>query len=94
VKVVGVFVWKIFSKDCLLKIRGALKVMIEEVRVSESRVRLIDLMAFESTNVTMVDLRVHNLTMDRDSIMITLQESNQASLELHNSSFENIRGGD
>ena len=68
--------------------------MIEEVRVSESRVRLIDLMAFERTNVTMVDLRVHDLTMDRDSMMITLQESNQASLELHNSSFENISGGD
>ena len=68
--------------------------MIEEMRISESRVRLIDLMAFQRANVTMVDVKVHNMTLDRDSIMITLQESNQASLELHNSSFENISGGD
>ena len=74
--------------------RGARTVLIEEMRISESRVRLIDLMAFQRANVTMVDVKVHNMTLDRDSIMITLQESNQASLELHNSSFENISGGD
>ena len=91
---VGVFVWKIFSKGCLFKVREARTVLIEEVRVSWSRIRLIDLMAFEKANVTMVDVRVHNMTMDRDSVMMTLQELNQASLELQNSSFENISGGD
>lgn len=34
------------------------------------------------------------MTMERDSIMITLKKLNKASLELHNSSFENITGGD
>jgi hypothetical protein len=47
--------------------------LIEELRVSWSRIRLIDLMAFEKANVTMVDVRVHNMTMDRDSVMMTLQ---------------------
>jgi hypothetical protein len=57
--------------------------------------RLIDLMAsFESASVIMVDVRVHNMTMDRDKVMMTLQDLNQASLEIHNSSFENISGGD
>jgi hypothetical protein len=57
--------------------------------------RLIDLMAsFESASVIMVDVRVHNMAMDRDKVMMTLQDLNQASLEIHNSSFENISGGD
>jgi hypothetical protein len=51
-------------------------------------------MASESASVKMVDVRVQNVTMDRDSVIMTLQDLNQASLELHNSSFENIRGGD
>ena len=42
----------------------------------------------------MIDVWAHMMTMERDSIMITLKKLNQASLELHNSSFENITGGD
>lgn len=42
----------------------------------------------------MIDVWAHMMTMERDSIMIILKKLNQASLELHNSSFENITGGD
>jgi hypothetical protein len=42
----------------------------------------------------MIDIRAHSMNMERDSIMIILEKLNQASLELHNSSFENIKGED
>jgi hypothetical protein len=56
--------------------------------------RLMDVKAFARSNLIMIDVRAHNMTMERDSIMITLKKLNQASLELHNSSFENIKGED
>ncbi len=89
---IGIFVRKVSSVECLLKVRGGSSVKIEEVQVWESRMRLIDVKALKLATVIMKEVRVQNVNMDRDSIMISLKDLNNASLELQDSSFENITG--
>ena len=54
--------------------------------------KLLDINAAERTKVMMVEVRVQNVTMDRDSYMISLKNSNKASVEIRDSYFESIKG--
>jgi hypothetical protein len=55
-------------------------------------VRLIDAKDLERATVMMIDIKVKNVTMERDSIMISLKDLNNATLELYDSTFESISG--
>lgn len=54
--------------------------------------RLIDAKDLERATVMMIDIKVKNVTMERDSIMISLKDLNNATLELYDSTFESISG--
>lgn len=54
--------------------------------------KLVNVNAVERATVMMVEVRVHNVTMDRDSFMISLKNSNNASVDILDSSFESIKG--
>jgi hypothetical protein len=55
-------------------------------------VRLIDVKELERATVMMIDIKVKNVIMERDSIMISLKDLNNATLELNDSTFESISG--